>query len=167
MSEEWKKKLKELKEKTETEILEIHRKEEELREKYKNDRNRLIELIYEQLKEVEEIYTEEDMNEYIRTKVIKHSLGANLTLPIKSASTTISLGINFNLHLSDKGYAVEVREDLFDSVKEIRFYTSKTIRPPVKINDIQDAISGFLSSRKQILISYEKKQQRLGRKYAF
>ena len=166
MSEEWKKKLKELKEKTEIEILEVHRKEEELREKHKNDRNRIIELIYEQLKAVEEAYTEEGMNENIRPITTKRPLEVSLGLSIKMFNTTHGLRIVFILHLTDKGYAVEVKEDLFDPIKENRYYSTKTIFPPIKIKDIQESISVFLNSRKRILISYEEKQQRLGRKYA-
>lgn len=171
MSEDWEKELKEIKEATKKEIMEIREKEEELREKHKEDVEKILDLIYSQLKPVEETFRKEGREESYQPKIVRHPHAIYLSLPITPESmrspghyTTIGLTIGFGLLLTDEGYGVKVTKDIYDHTKDRTFRTEGYISPPVDVDGIQKEIRDFLRDRRFAIKMLEEKMQRLKRR---
>lgn len=104
-SDEWINKIKKIKMETEKQIKDIRSGEEEFREKYKDQKKKIIEMIYSQLKPLEETFKSE------KPKIERSHWGVSLSLPIVHENTHYTSGIHFYLKLTDKGYGVDVKRD--------------------------------------------------------
>ncbi len=164
MPADWKAELEEMKKATEEEIKESRRKEEELREKYKGDKERIIDLINSQLKPVVETFKEEDMEETSQPKIKKYHNGISLNVPIVQEVGYISFSISFDLVFTDRGYEVKTRKSGYDHVQDRAFTSEAFIHAPVDIKGIRDEIRAFLRDRNFAIKMLEEKKKRLQRK---
>jgi hypothetical protein len=145
MSEEWKKVLERMKRQTKDEMRIGNLIEKELEQKYKGEKERLLNLIYSQLRQVIEIFTDENQEIY-QPKIEKTSSSISLRFPIKSSSTTVHLSLDFGLILTDNGYAVTIRIEDYDFVQQRGFTHYGRIDPPVTVKMIQSTITEYLQN---------------------
>ena len=164
MSDKWVEELKKIKEDTEK-ILGVSRKKEvELREKFKDDVNRILYLISSLAEPVVETFEDTSKQEIEQPKFESNMLSksAYLKVPISHRSSIFGdIGLGFILKLTNSGYAVEVRESSYDTVQNRSFSSVYYINPPVKIEHIQDAIRKFLKDRQWIIERLEERSKRL------
>jgi tRNA 2-selenouridine synthase SelU len=90
-----------MKEETEKEIRESRYAEQHLREKYKDEPTKIIELLRAKLKKVEEIFTESAQQESDQPRVESGNWRASLSVPIIHSGTHVGLEICFFSHLTD------------------------------------------------------------------
>jgi hypothetical protein len=97
--DEWVAKLRKMKEETEKEIRESRYAEQHLREKYKDESTKIIELLRAKLKKVEEVFKESAQQELDQPKMESGTWGTCLNVPIIRLGTHVGLKICFFLHL--------------------------------------------------------------------
>lgn len=161
MSEDWRKELESMKKEADEEREKAHEEEEKLREKYAGEREKLVKLIHAQLKPVEETFKVEDMNKN-QPRLDKHPHGVTLYLPINHANVSIHFGFT----LTDKGYTVTVRREVFDHEKQRTYYFDHYIQAPVTNEGIKKEIREFIRDRNDTVRRVEEKARREARKYA-
>jgi hypothetical protein len=91
--DEWVAKLRKMKEETEKEIRESRYAEQHLREKYKDEPTKIVELLRAKLKKVEEGFKESAQQELDQPKMESSNLGACLSVPIIHLGTHVGLKI--------------------------------------------------------------------------
>ena len=160
MSEDWKKELESMKKETEEEVERGRKVERELREKYAGEKEKLVELIYAQLKPVEETFKVEGAVKN-QPRLEKYPHGVSLYLPIDHAY----VNIYFGFALTDEGYAVTVRREIFDHKTERNFYFDHYIQAPVTVEGIKKEIREFIRDRNDAAKRVEEKTRRNSRKY--
>lgn len=158
--DEWVAQLRKMKEETEKEIRESRYAEQHLREKYKDETTKIIELLRAKLKKVEEVFKESAQQELDQPKVESGNWGACLSVPIIRLGTHVGLKIRFFLHLTDKGCGLRVSKDMYDGMYDKPFETSGYIRPPVTAGAIQKEVSDFLEARNNTIKRMEEKEKR-------
>ena len=163
MMSDWKAELEKVKKATEEEIKETRKKEDELRKKYEGQKEKIIDLIYSQLKPVEETFREEGKDEIDQPKIKKYYDGISLSLPIVHEGTHRGFGINFDLRFTDKGYAVRTRKSGYDHVQDRAFTSEGFIDAPVEIGKIRGEIRSFLGDRAFAIKMLEEKRKRMAR----
>lgn len=149
-----------MKEETEEGITEAREEEKRLREKHAGEKEKLVELIYAQLKPVEETFRAEGVQKN-KPRLDKSPNGVTLYLPINYTS----VGIYFGFTLTDKGYAVTVKKEIFDHEKERTFYVDHLIQAPVTVEGIKGEIRAFIRDRNDSVKRVEEKARRMARKY--
>ena len=149
-----------MKEETEKEIRESRYAEQHLREKYKDEPTKTIELLRAKLKKVEEVFKESELQELDQPKMESGTWGACLRVPIIRLGTHVGLKICFFLLLTDKGYGLRVSRDMYDVMYDKAFETSGYIRPPVTAGDIQKEVADFLEARNDTVKRMEEKEKR-------
>ena len=165
MQREWKAELEKVKKATEEEIKEVRRKEEELREKHKGEREKIIEMIYSQLKPVEETFREEGKEETDQPKIKKYPGGISLSLPIVHQQTHTGFSISFDLRLTDKGYAVTTRKSGYDHTTDRVFTSEGFVEAPVEMGKIRSEIRDFIGNRSSAIKMLEGKKRRMQREW--
>lgn len=160
MSEDWKKELESMKKETEEEVEKVREEESKLREKHEGEKEKLVELIYAQLKPVEETFKVKGADKN-QPRLDKYPHGVTLYLPIDHANVSIYFGFT----LTDKGYALTVRREVFDSQKERTFYFDHYIQAPVTVEGINKEIREFVRDRNDTVKRVEEKARRRARKY--
>jgi hypothetical protein len=158
--DEWVAKLRKMKGETEKEIRDSRYEEQHLREKYKDEPTKIIELLHANLKKVEEVFKESGQQELDQPKMESGTWGACLSVPIIRLETHVGLKICFFLHLTDKGYALRVSRDMYDTMHDKPFETSGYIRPPVTAGAIQKEVTDFLEARNDTIKRMEEKEKR-------
>ena len=158
--DEWGAKLRKMKEETEKEIRETRYEEQHLREKYKDEPTKIIELLRTNLKKVEEVFKESAQQESYQPTIESGSWGECLSLPIIRLGTHAGLKICFFLHLTNKGYGLRVSRDMYDWMNDKSYETSGYIRPPVTAGAIQKEVSDFLEARNNTIKRMEEKEKR-------
>jgi hypothetical protein len=116
--EDWVQKMKRMKEETEREIQDKRIAEEQLRDKYKDEKERIIGMLRSELGKVVEVFKDASQSELDQPKAETSGWGATLRVPIVYPSTHIGLGISFYLILTDKGYALKVTKGMFDGMHD-------------------------------------------------
>jgi hypothetical protein len=159
-ADEWVAKLKKMKEETEKEIRESRYAEQHLREKFKDEPTKIIELLRAKLKNVEEVFKESALQELDQPKMESGTWGACLSVPIIRLGTHVVLKICFFLHLTDKGYGLRVSRDMYDGMYDKPFETSGYIRPPVTAEAIQKEVTDFLEARNDTIKRMDEKEKR-------
>lgn len=155
MSDEWAEELKKMKEEEERKIQESKTKEEQLREKYKGDIKKTMDMIRAQCESVVEVFVE-----HAKSTVNETAKIVSLKLPIPNVA---SLELTFRLILTKSGYAVKVTREIYDHVQERVAPFSRTIQPPIDVQKIRGAIREFLEERKYAIERVEEKRRRQAR----
>jgi hypothetical protein len=155
--DEWVAKLRKIKEEAEKEIRESRYAEQRLREKYKDEPTKIIELLCAKLKEV---FKESAQQELDQPKMESGNWGACLSVPIIHSGMHVGLKICFFLHLTDKGYGLRVSKDMYDGMYDKPFETSGYINPPVTVSTIQKEVTDFLEARNNTIKRMEEKEKR-------
>lgn len=150
-----------MKEETEKEIRDSRYAEEHLREKYRDEPTKIVELLRAKLKKVEEVFKESEQQELDQPKMESGTWGACLSVPIVRLGTHVGLKICFFLHLTDKGYGLRVSRDMYDGMYDKPFETSGYIHPPVTAGAIQKEVTDFLEARNDTMKRMEEKKKRL------
>ena len=158
--DEWVAKLRKMKDVTEKEIRDSRYAEQHLREKYKDEPTKTIELLRAKLKKVEEVFKESAQQELDQPKMESGTWGASLSVPIIRLGTHAELKICFFLHLTDKGYGLRVSRDMYDGMYDKPFETSGYIWPPVTAGAIQKEVTDFLEARNDTIKRMEEKEKR-------
>ena len=158
--DEWATKLRKMKEETEKETRESRYTEQHLREKYKEEPTRIMELLRAKLKKVEEVFKESAQQELDQPKMESGTWGACLGFPIIRLGTHGALKICFFLHLTDKGYGLRISRDMYDGMYDKTFETSGYIHPPVTAGAIEKEATDFLEARKDTIKRMEEKEKR-------
>lgn len=158
--DEWVAKLRKMKEETEKEIRDSRYAEQHLREKYKDEPTKIIELLRAKLKKVEEVFKESAQQELDQPKMESGTWGACLNVPIIRLGTHVGLKICFFLHLTDKGYGLRVSRDMYDGMYDKPFETSGYISPPVTAGAIEKEVTDFLEARNDTVKRMEEKEKR-------
>ena len=154
MSENWKKELRKIKKMTKKKVLEIRKREELLRDKYKEDAKRIMDLIYSQLKVVEEIFKEKGLLPKIR----RYENSIEMCCPfVVYGELRFLPSISFHLLLTNEGYNVMVSYLMggggaVELLRSIFGYEKIVIPSPVRIEDIQKEIKAFLQKRSQAIV---------------
>lgn len=159
--DEWVAKLRKMKEEAEKEIRETRYAEQHLREKYKDEPAKTIELLRAKLKKVEEVFKDSTQQELDQPKMENGTWGACLSVPIIRIGTHVGLKICFFLHLTDKGYGLRVSREMYDGMYDKPYETSGYIRPPITAGAIQEEVTDFLEARNDIVKRMEEKKKRL------
>lgn len=165
MSADWKAELEETKKATEEDMEEVRKKEEELRKKYEGDQEKIIDLIYSQLKPVVETFREEGKEKTDQPRIDKRQSGIVLHLPIVHGNTHIGLSISFGLIFTDKGYGVTTRKRIYDHTKDRVFTSQGFVDAPVEIEGIQNQIREFIRDRAFAIKMLEEKTKRMKRRW--
>jgi hypothetical protein len=158
--DEWVAQLRKMKEEAEKEIRDSRYAEQHLREKYKDEPTKVIELLRAKLKKVEEVFKESAQQELEQPKMESGTWGACLGFPIVHLGTHVGLKICFFLHLTDKGYGLRVARDMYDGMYDKPFETSGYIRPPITAGAIQKEVTDFLEARNDTIKRMEEKEKR-------
>jgi hypothetical protein len=154
MSEDWLTKIKEMKKKEDDMNADLEATKKawtENKEKHKDERNKIIELINSESKKIAEIYTDESAKRYSKPKVTGNDRYVSLSMTIERQSLSRDYEITFSLESTEKGYRVDVHKGNG---------ASKSIFPPVTVEAIQKELVDFISDRNNEigqLISEEKK----------
>ena len=161
--ENWGEKLKRMKEQTEREIQDKRLAEQELRDKYKDEKGRIIEMLRSELGNVVEVFKDVSQNQFDQPKAEVRDWGATLEVPIVHSSTHVGLEISFYLTLTDKGYALKVTKGMFDGIHDQSYEVPNVISPPVIAEAIQKEVTDFLEARSNTIKRMEERTQRFVR----
>jgi hypothetical protein len=161
--DEWTQKIRKMKEDTEREIRDKRIEEEELREKYKDEKTEIMELLRLELAKVVEVFKDPSKNEWEQPKVEVSEYAASLNVPIVEMGTRVNTGISFYPQLTDNGYTLKVLRGNFDGMYEQSYETISAIYPPVTTEAIQKEVTAFLESRSHTIKRMEQRSQKLRR----
>jgi hypothetical protein len=152
-----------MKEGTEREIQDKRLAEQQLRDKYKDEKGKIIEMLRSELDKVVEVFKDGSQRELDQPKAEIEDLVATLKVPIVHSSTHVGLGISFCPRLTDNGYALNVTRGIFDEMSgQIREVT-RTIFPPVTTEAIQKEVTDFLETRSNTIKMMEERTQKFKR----
>lgn len=160
MSSDWEAELESMKKETEEEVAKAREGERKLREKHAGEKEKLVELIYAQLKPVEETFKVEGADKN-QPRLDKHPNIVALYLPIDHTNVSIYFGFT----LTDNGYAVTVRRKMFDREKERNYYFDHYIQAPVTVEGIKKEIREFIRDRNYTVKKLEEKVRSMERKF--
>jgi hypothetical protein len=162
--DEWFEKIKKMKEDSERKIAEDRHAEEQLKEKYEEERKKIIEMLDSELKKVAEIFKSPDLQEYEQPEADISGWGGHLSVPIAHDNTHMELGVTFSPTLTDTGYGLNVEQEGYDTVQEKPYRTRTFIPPPIIVESIRGELEKFLESREYIVERMEEKRRRYLRK---
>ena len=165
MSEDWEKELKGFKEQAEKDTTEMCTKERELHDKYGPDKKKILDLIQSQLEPVVKTFRDESGDKIDQPGIERYESGIRLKLPLVHESTHYGLALSFNLSLTESGWMVNVKQDLFDSKNEKAYSTLESIPSPVDLEAVRGMIRGFIESRSQLINRLEEKSERYRREH--
>jgi len=159
MSDEWVEEIKRMKEETEKKIQKARSEEEALREKYKEDIKKILDLIKAQCAPVVDTFKDPSKWEWQQPEfgVSETAKAAWIRVPLAFPT---SLTLSFRLVLTDKGYSVEVRKQFYDEVKNRTGSSTGHIHPSVKEDSIRSEIRNFLKDRNDALERLEQKRSK-------
>jgi hypothetical protein len=161
----WVERLKKIKEETEREIQGKRLVEQQLREKYKDEKTKIFELLRSELNKVVEIFKDPSLQEFDQPKAEIGNWGARLSVPIVHSGTHVGLEIKFFPQLTDKGYALTVAKGMFDGIHDKSYDVNAYIPPPVTANAIQTQVMDFLEARSNTIKSMEESTLRFQREW--
>jgi len=159
MSDEWVEEIKRMKEETEKRIQKARTEEEVLREKYKEDIKKILDLIKTQCAPVVDTFKDPSKWEWQQPEFGMSETAKAAWIRVPLAFPT-SLTLSFRLVLTDKGYSAEVRKQFYDDVKNTTDSSTGHIQPPVKEDSIRSEIRNFLKDRNNALEKLEEKRRK-------
>lgn len=165
MSQEWKEQIKAIKQNHEKSLENVHIKEASLKEKYKDEKIKLTNLIREQLKILASVYVEDPSTPKPLPEVRDWYGGVTLSIPFKVFDIVYSFDSSFELILTEKGYVVTAKLEHFDHTKEMKFYSSYTIEQPITDKKIQDILSQWLKELSQSIVWYKEIKEKQMRSF--
>jgi len=159
----WEDKIRKIKEETDKEIKENRLAERRLREKYKDEKPKIIEMLRSELGVVVKVFKKPSRKYYDQPSLEVADWGASLKVPIVGAGATVNIGITFSLQFSDNGYCLKVIKVTYDAVTQKHCEINADIPPSVTVEAIQKQVTEFLEVRRDTIKRMEEEYQRLQR----
>jgi hypothetical protein len=157
MSADWKAELRKLKQQPIEEKLKRQEKDESPEESPKSELRKLMKLLKSQLLSVEEVFREEGRREIQQPHIHEYKNGYALVLPItKDGLAPINLRLQFEFHLTEKGYVLKAERYIGETVGPERIIVA-----PITGEEIRSEVRGFLKERQSIILSAKKEQDKI------
>jgi hypothetical protein len=156
-------KIRKIKEETDQEIEENRVAEQRLREKYKDEKPEVIEMLRSELGVVVKVFKHSSGKYYDQPSLEVADWGASLKVPIVGAGATVNIGITFSFQFSDDGYGLKVVKGTYDAMTQKSDEINAEILPPVTVAAVQKQVIEFLETRKACVKRMEEEAQRLQR----
>ena len=115
MSDSWEEELKRMKEEAEKKREEEAVREIELRERYKDQRQEVLDVLNSQLQTAVEIFKDPKVEDRDQPRATSSKHGASLHFPIVCPSYHVDLAIHFSLDLYDDGYGLKVESEFYST----------------------------------------------------
>jgi hypothetical protein len=160
MENNWEDKIRKIKEETDKEIEENRLAEQRLREKYKDDKPKIIEMLRSELGVVVKVFKKPSRKYYDQPSLEVADWGASLKVPIVGAGATVNIGITFSFQFSDDGYGLKVVKGTYDAVTQKPGEINADIPPPVTVAAVQKQVTEFLEVRRDTIKRMEEEAQR-------
>ena len=161
----WEDKIRKIKEETDQEIKENRLAEQRLREKYKDEKTKIIEMLRSELGVVVKVFKRPSGKYYEQPSLEVADWGASLKVPIVGAGPTVNIGITFSFQFGDDGYGLKVVKGTYDAVSQKSDEINGEIPPPVTAAAVQKQVTVFLETRKACIKRMEEEAQRLQREW--
>jgi hypothetical protein len=161
----WEDKIRKIREETDQEIEENRVAEQRLREKYKDEKPEVIEMLRSELGVVVKVFKHSSGKYYDQPSLEVADWGANLKVPIVGVGATVNIGITFSFQFGDDGYGLKVVKGTSDAVSQKSDEINAEIPPPVTVAAVQKQVIEFLETRKACIKRMEEETQRLQREY--
>jgi hypothetical protein len=147
----WEDKLGKIKEETDKEIEENRLAERQLREKYKDEKPMIIEVLRSELGIVVKGIKQPSKKCYDQPNLEVAGWGASLKVPIVGVGATVNIGITFSFQFSDNGYYLKVIKGTYDAKTQKPYEINADIPPPVTVEAIQKQVTEFLEARRDTI----------------
>ncbi|MFH0749279.1 MAG: hypothetical protein V1915_05135 [Candidatus Bathyarchaeota archaeon] len=139
--------------------------EEELREKYKGDTKKIIDMIKAQCEPVVVTFKDPSKSEIDQPKLSEDLSSVRLTFPfIVDGSIYARLNLYFNLVLTRKGYDIGVKSEVYNDTDSKTYSTSTQIQ--AKETAIRDRIRDFLEGMEHTRKRREEKKRLMKLKFS-
>ena len=161
----WEDKIRKIKEETDQEIEEKRVVEQRLREKYKDEKTEIIEMLRSELGVVVKVFKRPSGKYYDQPSLEVADRGASLKVPIVGAGATVNIGITFSFQFGDDGYGLKVAKGAYDAMTQKSDEINAEIAPPVTVAAVQKQVTEFLETRKDCIKRLEEEAQRLQREW--
>ncbi len=159
----WEEKIKSIKEETDKEIEEKRLAEWRLREKYKDEKTIILEMLRSELGVVVRVFKQTSKKYYEQPSLEVADWGASLRVPIVGIGSTMNTGIVFSFQFSDNGYCLKIIKNTYDAITQKPCEINSDIPSPITVEDIQKQVIEFLEGRRDTVKKIADEDQRLQR----
>jgi hypothetical protein len=160
MENNWEDKIRKIKEETDKDIEENRLAEQRLREKYKDEKPKIIEMLKSELGVVVKVFKKPSGKYYDQPSLEAADWGASLKVPIVGSGATVNIGITFSFQFSDNGYGLKVVKGTYDALTQKSDEITVDIPPPVTVEAVQKQVTEFLEARRDTIKRMEEEAQR-------
>jgi hypothetical protein len=136
-----------------------------LREKYKDEKPEIIEMLRSELGLVVKVFKKPSGKYYDQPSLEVADWGASLKVPIVGAGATVNIGIMFSFQFCDEGYGLKVVKGTYNAVTKKSDEITADILPPVTVAAVQKQVTEFLEARRATIKRMEEEAQRLQREW--
>ena len=133
---------------------------EELKEKYRGEATKIIELLNSELEKVVDVYTDPSLQDYDKPKVEGDNRYVKLNIPIVRGGSHYSFGISFWLKLTEKGYGLDIVKTTYFARDDKPYEYKSSIPPPITVSVIQKEVMEVLQARNEAITVLAEKEDK-------